>query len=104
MDGQPLANVAVAFQPIGDSLTPGAGSSGRTNEKGQYTLNVIGGGKGAVVGWHRVEINPTVEGPDDDKRPAPKLRIPPKYNLRSELKFEVKAGTNNVADFPLNSK
>src|SRR5205809_5710304 len=70
MDGKPLANVAVSFQPIGNNLNLGAGSSGRTNENGEYTLEVIGGGgKGAVVGMHRVEINPTVDdNAADDRR------------------------------------
>jgi hypothetical protein len=104
MDGRPLADVAVSFQPIGEGLNLGAGSSGRTNAQGEFMLSVIGGGKGAVVGWHRVEINPTVDGnPDDDRHGPAKVRIPTKYNLQSELKFEVKPG-NNTANFPLNSK
>jgi hypothetical protein len=108
MDGKPLPNVAVSFQPIGDTMNPGAGSSARTNERGEYTLQVIGGGPGAVIGWHRVEINPPVEGPpegrvDDDRHSPLRFRIHPRYNLRSELKFEVKPGPNE-ANFDLKSK
>ena len=70
MDGKPLPNVAVLFQPNRDGkMNTGAGSSGRTNDKGSYTLTVVGGGTGAVLGPHRVEIHPTVDGdPDDDRR------------------------------------
>jgi len=50
-----------------------------------------------------VEVNPTVDGPDDDKRPAPRMRIPTKYNLKSELKFEVRPGPN-TANFELSSR
>jgi hypothetical protein len=44
--------------------------------------------------------------PDDSNRvtgPKPEL-IPPQYNVRSELMFEVKRGTGNQADFRLSSK
>jgi hypothetical protein len=96
-DGKPVAYVVVLFQPTGGGqINPGPGSSGRTDEEGKYTLELTGGGKGAVIGWHRVEIRPVVDG-DDGKR-GPK--IPRKYNFQSELKFEVKPG-DNTADFPL---
>ena len=102
MDGKPLADVAVIFQPIGKTLNPGPGSSGRTNAQGEYTLEVMGGeGRGAVIGPHRVEIHPTVEA--DGSRKAPKIQIPRKYNYTSELKFEVKPD-GNTADFNLTSK
>jgi hypothetical protein len=105
MDGKPLANAAVNFQPLGgDQANPGPGSSGRTNDKGEYTLTVIGGGTGAVVAKHRVEINPTAEGdPNDDRRPPPKIKIPSRYNRATELRFEVKPGSN-TANFDLTSK
>jgi hypothetical protein len=103
MDGKPLANVAVLFQPIGGTLNPGPGSSGRTDENGGYTLTVMGGGgKGAVVGLHRVEVHPTVAGGTDDRRPPQKMQIPLRYNYKSELEFEVKRG-NNTADLHLTS-
>ena len=106
MDGKPLPNAAVMFQPASEStLNPGAGSSGRTNERGEYTLTVVGGaGRGAVIGKHRVEIHPTVEGdPGDDRHPPPKMKIPLKYNYQSELRYEVKPGPNK-ADFDLTSR
>jgi hypothetical protein len=104
MDGKPLANVVVNFQPSGSDLNPGPGSTGRTNANGEYSLRLIGGGAGAVLGWHRVEVNPVVESsPDDDRAPAAKVKIPTKYNRKTELQFEVKRG-DNKADFQLSSK
>jgi hypothetical protein len=105
MDGKALADVAVSFQPTGEGqMNPGPGSSGRTNEKGEYSLQVIGGrGKGAVVGMHRVEVHPTVDDNANGRRPPPKIQIPAKYNRLSELRFEVKPG-NNTANFDLTSK
>ncbi len=103
LDGNPLPNAAVSFQPIGADLNPGSGSTGRTNEKGEYSLKVIGGDrKGAVVGKHKVEISCLVDdgkaNPEDD-RPRPRRdKVPPKYNLNSELTFDVQPG-ENIADF-----
>jgi hypothetical protein len=99
MDGKPLAHVAVAFQPSGETLNPGPGSSGQTNENGEFTLKVIGtGNKGAVVGWHSVQIHPPASS--DGKKPE--IKIPLRYNFKTELKFEVKPG-NNTAYFELKS-
>jgi hypothetical protein len=108
LDGQPLPNALVSFQPVGEGqVTPGPGSTGRTDDKGKYTLQVSGGGKGAVVGWHKVRIScPVPEGPGnpDEDRPAPrKDRVPDRYNRKSELKFEVKPGSN-TADWPLTTE
>src|SRR5262245_14881626 len=81
MDGKPLPNVVVSFQPTGAALNPGPGSNARTNEKGEYTLRMIGGGNGAVLGPHVVRVDPVVEAndsPDDRGRP-PQVKIPAKY-------------------------
>ena len=108
LDGKPLPGALVSFQPVGEGqVAPGAGSTGRTDDKGQYTLQVIGGGNGAVVGWHKVRIScPVEEGPsnpDEDRRTPQKDRVPARYNRKSELKFEVKPGSN-TADWPLTTK
>ena len=107
LDGAPLANAAVLFQPMGEKLNPGPGSSARTNENGDFTLEVIGlGNKGAVIGKHRVEIHPTQanpEGDQNDRNPGTKVPIPFKYNRLSDLKFEVKPGPNK-ANWDLKSK
>jgi hypothetical protein len=99
LDGQPLPNAVVNFQPTGAELNPGPGSYGRTNNKGEYTLQVAGGGSGAVLGWHRVTIRAGGEGDAG----APKVNVLAKYNSKTELKFEVKSGAN-IANFDLKSK
>jgi hypothetical protein len=97
MDGKPLANAVVMFQPIEGGGKPGPGSTGPTDEKGEYHLKVIGvGSSGAVVGLHKVMVHPKTEGvKEQDRIPEAKLR---KYMYVSELKFEVKPGnnTNNI--------
>jgi hypothetical protein len=106
LNGKPLPNAAVSFQPIGETLNPGPGSTGLTNDRGEYTLQVTGGGKGAMVGRHRVEISCLeAEGknkPQEDPRTKPRERVPLEYNLRSKLTFEVKPG-KNTANFDLTS-
>jgi hypothetical protein len=107
LDGQPLPDALVSFQPLSEgAVNPGPGSTGRTDEQGRYTLRVTGGGKGAVVGWHKVKVSCPVGGGGEDaeERRAPvRDRVPPRYNRNSELKCEVKPG-DNTADFPLTSK
>jgi hypothetical protein len=82
-DGRPLPNVMVGFSPISKELNPGPGSVGKTNEQGEYSLEVVGGGSGAVLGWHKVTIHPAGGAP---------------YTLKGDGKFEVKRG-ENAADF-----
>jgi hypothetical protein len=104
MDGKPLANVSVIFQPNGKEVNPGPGSSGRTNEQGEYSLQAMGTGvRGAVIGEHRVLIQPTVASGPDDTRPTSTVAIPKRYNYLTQLTFSVKQG-NNTADFDLSSK
>jgi hypothetical protein len=125
LDGKPLANVMVTFQPIskkkGDN--PGPGSAGVTDDQGRYTLKISSqqmDGDGAVVGEHQVAVGVILEGegkkptdpsvgspdgatPEEVKAMRRRERIPEKYNQNTELRFTVKPG-NNVADFDLSSK
>jgi hypothetical protein len=94
LDGAPLANALVSFQPISKELNTGPGSTGKTNDRGEYTLEVAGGGHGAVEGPHKVMI----------RSGDPNVSIPAKYSLKSELKYEVKPGSNTNVDFKLSSK
>ena len=108
LDGQPLANAVVNFQPAGSERNPGPSSIGRTNEKGEYNLEMAGVGRGAVLGAHKVKIYCPVEDaesnkPEEDRRTKQKDRVPPKYNVQSTLTKEVKAG-NNTINFELTSK
>jgi len=107
MNGQPLANVHVSFQPIasGSDHNPGGGSYAFTDVDGRFTLRLVDGDTpGAVVGKHRVEITPRNTDDDADRRGkgAPK-GVPDRYNRNTELTFEVKRGGTDNADFPLTS-
>jgi opacity protein-like surface antigen len=106
LDGKPLANAHVAFQPEATSgaRTAGAGSYGTTDASGKYELKTFDTDRaGAVVGSHRVEINLKVVADDGPQIRRPKM-LPPKYNLQSELKFKVEPGGTDKADFELKSK
>ena len=97
MEGHPLADAQVNFQPTGPELNPGPGSFGRTNEKGEYTLGLVGGGSGAIVGWHKVTVRPM--GKFDTK-----IQKMVTYVIKSgEPKFEVKPGSN-TANFDVANK
>ncbi len=110
LDGKPLVGVAVVFQPEN-----GRPARGMTDAEGKYELTYIRQTKGTKVGMNRVEIAPSEDGeveeseaPEDDSKPAGKRpksgkpAIPARYNVRSELKADVKGGKNTF-DFKLES-
>jgi hypothetical protein len=110
LDGKPLSGIAVVFQP--DSGRP---ARGMTDAEGKYELTYIRQTKGTKVGPNRVEIAPSEDGAaeesenaDEESKPATKRSkstkptIPARYNVRSELKADVKAGKNTF-DFQLES-
>jgi hypothetical protein len=107
LDGRPLSNAVVLFDPAESGKTnPGPGSSGKTNERGEFTLKQNNNGvNGAVPGKHHVTIS-ALEGPppapsEDSGKPR-KDRIPAKY--RDSLFFDVPADGTTAADFDLKSK
>lgn len=102
MDGQPLANATVVFVPeVG-----GRPSGSSTDESGHYELNFSEGRQGAIPGKNKVMIS-TLSDPyeDEDGNPVPGRpeTIPVKYNVETELFFDVVDGKRNVADFALES-
>jgi len=109
MNGQPLAGALVMFAPIAKegSIDAGPGSSGKTNEKGEYTLTSDTGRTGAVVGKHRVSVSlmgPSTGTGDERRRPGtPVNQVPVRYNGKTELTYEVPAGGTGKADFTLKS-
>ena len=107
LDGQPLADARVNFQPLSAKRDPGIGSFGKTNANGEYSLTLIDEkAEGAFVGKHRVMIKAVAAGagdPADDKQRAGGDRVPPEYNIKSTLTFEVKPG-HNTADWKLETK
>jgi hypothetical protein len=114
MNGQPLANVQVTFQPMstgkgGDA--GGVGSFAMTDAQGRYTLEASTPTprKGAYVGKHKVRIatppNKLQGNSDSDaahgSSAAMKDPIPARYNTETTLEFEVPKGGTDKADFAL---
>jgi hypothetical protein len=111
LNGKPLANVTVSFQPIAPEGTrnAGPGSTGKTNANGEYTLVGGKGEDGAWVGKHRVMITRLAEvvGESDARPPRGgwplQEKIPAKYNNDSKETFTVPPGGTTSADFALTS-
>ena len=93
LDGQPLANADIAFQPEGAQRA----SIGRTNQDGRYELAYKLGQSGAIVGKHTVSVEVSEELV---RNPPP---IPERYASKSELHPEVKPGDNEI-NFELKSE
>jgi hypothetical protein len=110
LNGEPLANATVSFQPIAKegSTDAGPGSTGTTNDKGEFSLTVATGERGAVVGKHRVIISSlNAKSGTEDRRGGPELydKVPHRYapGEPNALIIEVPNGGTNKADFPLTS-
>jgi len=111
LNGKPLANATVSFQPIGEAgaIEAGVGSVAKTNEQGEFTLKASTGEMGALVGKHRVIIScPNPKIGDDDARPPrggwPLAdKVPSRYNAESKETFDVPAAGTDKADFLLTS-
>jgi hypothetical protein len=106
LDGEPVANARVTFQPLGsaENPNPGQGSYGITDAEGRYSLTMVGSKRsGAVVGKHRVSIQ-SPRGPSDQfpqAPPRPSKMIPREYNTETKLEFDVRRGGTSEADFNL---
>jgi len=104
LDGQPLSGASIQFVPD-DPNAPG-GTSGEV-EEGKF---IIERARGPVAGSYHVMISSRTGTKVDASQPpgeAPAPRkdpIPAKYNTKTELKVEVKAGGPNTYEFPLVSK
>lgn len=106
LDGDPLSNATVTFQPTGKDAKTGPGSYGKTDAQGKYTLKVTTtGDKGAVVGKHRVLITRDIEEDENDAGSTvpPKDQLPKKYNRETTLEFDVPPDGSESADFQLES-
>ena len=108
LDDKPLARATVVFQPYSEEKNPGPGSAGKTDDNGQFTLQLMTGNvQGAVLGKHKVSITAYEGGdevPSSGSRPAfRKALVPLKYNAETELTFEVPPGGTTSANFELKS-
>src|SRR5437763_662474 len=90
LNGKPLANAQVAFNPIPPtgSIESGPSAVGTTNQNGEFTLRVSLKQRGAVIGKHRVAISTMssqVAGDSDAPvalNSAPRDINPVRYNDR----------------------
>lgn len=107
LNGEPLADAYVTFQPMGGPTNPepGPGSHGKTDAEGRFTLLVVGDGRtGAVVGRHSVSISAyTGEIPEPTEERVQKVenKVPERYNAETTLRIEVPAGGTTGANFEL---
>jgi hypothetical protein len=115
LDGKPLANAVVIFQPIAEkgSVEGGVSSKGTTNENGEFTLTAENGSTGAAVGQHRVSFSSQSQGVADNsdarKRSGPPMvdKIPRKYDWpegKEAKSFDVPSGGTDKANFDLTSR
>lgn len=90
-DSKPLAGVIINFQP-----DTGRAATCETDADGNYDLIYTYNVKGAKVGSNTVSFAwPTGA--------EAKVRIPPKYGEKSDIKVEVKSGRNTF-DYNIESK
>ena len=105
MDGQPLAEARITFQPVGDwqNPYPGSASYGVTDRNGNYSLTLVDSGRpGAMVGKHRVTITPK-ESAVTSSDAGYYNRLPPSQQPQT-LEFEVPPGGTQSANFDLKSQ
>jgi len=95
VDGQPADKANVSFEGPGNKV-----SFGNTDSTGRYEMNYIHQLKGAAIGANTVKITTRLEAPSPAGYVDP---IPAKYNARTTLKADVKAGPN-VINFELTTK
>ena len=112
LNGKPIANVAVMFQPVAPpkNINPGPGSYGITDADGRYSLKVVGKETpGAVIGKHKVRFSMHREPgdlSDDYAKPKPLTgpQVPSRYyDIEGKMEFEVPPEGTTSADFPLTS-
>lgn len=91
VDGQPAEGLEVTFEP-----ESGRPAIGYTDAQGHYELQYTASQEGASLGKYLVRID-VPSGSDV------KVRIPTRYNAKTELTAEVTPGKNEL-DFELTTK
>lgn len=96
IDGKPAKGVQVVFQPEKEGLPRALAT---TDAAGTYRLVRQGPGNktGAAAGRYRVRLSA-----DNDDPAAP--RIPDRYNVKSDLTYDVKPGSANTFDIDVSTK
>lgn len=107
LDGYPLADATLTFQPItdkGSAGQPAIGSYGKTDQQGRYTLRLIEPDEpGALVGKHTVVVTTAISA--DPMSDVHKLKQPERISPRSrKQEFTVPEKGTDKADFVLSSR
>ena len=92
LDSQPLEGASVQFQPA-DGKRP---SSAITDAQGRYSLMHLPDKPGAEIGKHNVRITAARTIEKAGKEVGLPERVPDKYNAKTTLVEEVKAGRNEI--------
>ena len=113
LNGQPLADARITFQPIGSEKEQGPGSATTTDAEGKFTLTTAEGRRGATVGKHQVhqhvenergQAHGRCQLPARASNPAnvqvPE-KVPLKYGREAPLTFDVPKGGTDSANFDL---
>ncbi|QDU60422.1 hypothetical protein Pan216_12610 [Planctomycetes bacterium Pan216] len=113
LNGQPCPDVSLTFVPLAedkDNPNVGPGSLGRTDSEGNFTLQTVKGGNGAVSAEHVVRISISLNGngdeegtPDIPGKPTREITLPSNASDGS-LRFKVPEGGTDQANFDLVSK
>ena len=108
LDGIPLADGVVNFQPTGQKgKTAAPGSVGRTDVAGSFQLATVNEQPGASLGRHKVKIysySPESAPVGDVDAGPNQERVPERYNYRTRLTFDGPAGGTDQADFELTTE
>jgi len=96
LDGRPLANATVTFQPEN-----GRPSFGVTNAEGHYKMTYTQEKSGVMLGSNRIFIRTRME--DESGKVVQQEYLPAKYHDRSDLTAMVENKANQI-DFDLSSK
>ena len=93
LDGQPLPQARVVFQPTGPKGSP---SIGQTASDGSFEVMFNRNKHGAMVGTHKVRVTTADLLTDETGRETEvKERIPARFNTQTELTYDVKSGENS---------
>lgn len=108
LDGQPLADARIGFEPRrqGNNPNAGPGSYAKTDAQGRFELQTLKDEKGAVVTTHDVWIRTFVAPADRsgeiiESQPE---KVPARYNDATTLTFTVPAEGSDQANFALTSE